>query len=85
MRMSRNNEHLGKYSDWTDAELNAKINEAYRMFLTSTEMIRETATVTFTDGVGNAPTGLIAIKRIEVDNAPAGVLVTNTYDEDLPI
>jgi len=85
VRAKQDVSHLGPGKDWTDEELNAKLNEAYRMFLNATEMLRETANVTVTDGVGDAPTGLISIKRVEIDSRPAETLAPNTFPEDLPV
>lgn len=85
VRVAQNTKHLGPGADWTDSELNAKINEAYRMFLFATEMIHETADVTVTSGVGTAPTGLISIKRVEINGYPAEILAPNIFPEDLPV
>lgn len=85
MRVQRDVSQLGPQSEWTDAELNAIINQAYRQFLMDTEVLRDTSDVTFTAGKGTMPDGVIEIKRIEIDGDPIGTLTAVGYEGELPV
>lgn len=69
---------------WTDRELNAMINEAYRMFLQETEILHGSSTVTLTSGIGTLPDDVITIRRVEVDSEPIGRLGVKSYNGALP-
>ncbi len=83
VRMMQDKEFLQEHQ-WTDREINAMINEAYRMFLQDTEILHGSSTVTLTSGVGTLPDDVISIRRIEIDDEPIGRLGVKSYNGALP-
>lgn len=82
-RMDNDSNQLGEVQ-FTDAELTALINEAYRLFLMETEILRESASVTVTSGIGTLPDGTINVDRVEISNVPIGQLSRRFYTGALP-
>jgi hypothetical protein len=83
VRMMQDKEFLQEHQ-WTDREINAMINEAYRMFLQDTEILHGSSTVTLTSGVGTLPDDVISIRRVEVNGEPIGRLGVKSYNGALP-
>jgi hypothetical protein len=83
VRMMQDKEFLQEHQ-WTDREINAMINEAYRMFLQDTEILHGSSIVTLTSGVGTLPDDVISIRRIEIDDEPIGRLGVKSYNGALP-
>ncbi len=83
VRMMQDKELMQEHQ-WTEREINALINEAYRMFLQDTEILHGSSTVTLTNGVGTLPDDVISIRRVEVDSEPIGRISVKSYNGALP-
>ncbi len=67
--MFKDTSQLHEY-EYTDSELNSFINEAYRLFLQETEILKKTDTIEIVNGVGILPDGVISINRVEINGMP---------------